>query len=231
MHFTYTSIKVHHMKTKYVLFCLAIFISLSVSAQTTGDFRSKSAGPADWNDFNAWEIYDGSAWQPAASGQLPGSSAAVEIQSGHTIVVNAAGLNSGPLTVNGTLTYHETTASGLTVSGNVIVNAGGSLTSPSSGTITTHSLAISGDLTVDGTFNMNVFATAAVPVTFTGATNNTISGTGATINFYSLTVNKGSAISNILDVTSVISIVAPVADGNRLTITNGTFKLSSPSSL
>jgi len=213
------------------IFILAFFIFLNLQGQVAGDFRSKAAGPGNWNDFNAWERYDGSLWQDATAGQLPTNTSAVEIQAAHTMVIDATGLTSGNLAVNGSLTYVATPASALTVSGNVNVGATGSFTSPSSGTVLTHALGISGDLTVDGTFDMNVFSTAAVVVTFTGATNNVISGTGTTINFYSLVVNKGTNNTSILDVTSVITIVPPTTTGIRLTITAGTFKLSSASLL
>lgn len=219
------------MKKFFSLLVLVSLFCLNVLGQVVGDFRSKAAGPGNWNDFNSWERYNGTSWVAAVSGQLPTATSSTEVQATHSIVLNAAGMVSGNLTVNGSLTYHATTVSDLTVSGNVTVGPAGSFTSPSSGTVTTHGLSLSGNLQADGIFNMNAIAAAGVVVTFTGATNNTISGAGSTINFYSLVVNKGTAITNILEVTSVITISTPTSLGMRLTLTNGTFKISSASVL
>ncbi|MCU0461891.1 MAG: hypothetical protein MUF36_07755 [Bacteroidales bacterium] len=68
-------------------------------------------------------------------------------------------------------------------------------------------------------------------VTFTGATSNTVTGIGATCNFNQITVNKGASIANIIDVQRTITMSSPTAAGPYLTLTNGTFKLSSASTL
>ncbi len=196
----------------------AYTISSSQATTATSTFTSIASG--NWSSGTTWDL-----------GVVPEATDDVIVDVAHTVIIDAPGMVAKTLTVNGSLTYHATTVGALAVSGNVTVSATGSFTSPSSGTIVNHALGISGDLTVDGTFDMNVFSTAAVVVTFTGATNNVLDGTGSTINFYSLIVNKGLAITHILDVTSVVTIVPPVSDGIRLTINNGTFKLSSASSL
>jgi hypothetical protein len=220
------------MKKIFTLLVIVICFLQSTQGQTTGDFRSNAAGPANWNDFNAWQIYNGSTWVPAISGQLPTATSAVTIQSGHTININALALTSGNLLVNGTLVYNSTTVSALTVSGIVTVSGTGSFTSPTSGIVTTHTLSISNDLDVNGTFNMNVFSTAAVAVTFTGAANDSIWGAGS-INFYSLTVNKGTTITPILEVSRLtpITITIPAATVNTMPVVNGTLKISSASTL
>lgn len=226
---------------KIITFLLVSFIFIiNVHGQSTGDFRSKAAGPANWNDFNAWERYSGTAWVAATSGQLPTTTSSVEIQSGHSMIINATGLVSGNLTVNGSLSYLAATASALTVSGNVTVNSSGSFTSPASGTVVTHALniggstatGIGGNLIVNGVFNMNVFPTAGVVVTFYGTPNNSISGSGSIINFYSLIVSKGTSSASILDITSVITCVdGNSTNGLRLNATVGTIKISSASVL
>jgi len=229
------------MKKIYILFVFTFFLFNSLLAQVAGDFRSKTGGTGNWNDFNTWERYDGTNWLAATTGQLPTATSATEIKLGDAMVVNATALTSGNLTVNGTLTYHSTTVSALTVSGSVTVSSTGSFTSPSSGTVVTHALniggstatGVGGNLVVDGIFNMNIFSTAGVVVTFFGSTNNTISGVGSTRNFYSLIVNKGAVNYNsILEATSVITCAdATSAAGLRLNIQIGTFKLSSASTL
>jgi hypothetical protein len=228
------------MKQFYSLFVLTFCLLLNVNGQVAGDFRSKPAGTGNWNDFNAWERYDGTGWQAATSGQLPAATSAVEIQASHTMIINATALASGNLTVNGSLTYHATTVSALTVSGSVTVGVAGSFTSPSSGTVVTHALniggstatGVGGNLVVNGIFNMNVSSTAGVVVTFYGTPSNTISGTGSTINFYSLRVNKGTNNSSILDIICVITCADGTSTiGNRLQAALGTIKISSASIL
>jgi len=224
--------------TLYVLFVLAF---ISASGQTAGDFRSKLPGPGNWADYTAWERFDGTSWVAATSGQLPTATSAVEIQNGYTMTLNGPGLLAKTLTVNGSLTYHATTVSTLTVSGSVTVGPLGRFTSPSTGTVVTHVLniggstatGVGGDLIVNGTFNMNAFSTAGVAVTFWGTSNNVITGTGSVINFYSITVSKGTGNYNsILDVTSVITIAQGNAtNGNRIYAQVGSFRLSSASVL
>ena len=130
------------MKKVFTLFVFALFLAINLQAQVLGDFRSKTGGTGNWNDFNAWETYDGTAWVAAISGQLPTATSNTEIQATHTMTINASGMVTGNLTVNGSLTYHATTVSTLTVSGNVTVGAAGSFTSPASGTVITHALYI-----------------------------------------------------------------------------------------
>jgi len=82
--------------------------------------------------------------------------------------------------------------------------------------------------TVGGNFTNNgTFTSGTGRVTFTGATSNTISGSAASTGFGGgITVNKGTSQNNILEVTSVITMV-----NGGLTLTNGTFKLSSASTI
>lgn len=205
---------------------MVVFMLLPESVFGQSTITSIASG--NWSASTTW-----------SSGSIPSLTDDVIIDNAHTVTIDGPDRVARTLTVNGSLTYHATTVSALTVYGNVIVNTSGSLTSPSSGTLVTHTLNIGGstatgsggDLIADGVFNMNASLTTGVVVTFFGTPNNTISGNGTTINFYSLVINKGTSINSILDVTPVITIVPPTADGTRLTITAGTFKLSSASSL
>ena len=231
------------MKKLVILTAFIFFCFIHVTGQITGDFRSKTGGSGNWSDYKAWETYNGSSWVSAISGQLPASTSSVEIKAGDAMVINATSLNSGNLTVNGSLTYNSTTVSVLSVFGNVVVSSTGSFTSPSSGTVIAHNLyiggntassTIGGNLVVDGVFNMNIYPTAGVVVTFVGTPNNTISGNG-TINFYSITIDKGAdSYNSILEVVNSTMITVPDANATinqRLNLSYGTFKLSSASNL
>jgi hypothetical protein len=231
------------MKKLYVLIVFSFFYLLNVHGQNIGDYRSKTGGSGNWNDFNAWETYNGSVWALPASGQLPSSTSAVEIKTGDVMVINGTLLVSGNLTVNGSLIYNSTSTSKLTVSGNVTVGQTGIFTSPTSGSVLSHSLiiggptynsSIGGNLVVDGIFNMNFFPSSGVAVMFTGTPNNSISGIG-TIKFYTLSIEKGATgFNSVLEVVNSTIITMPdatVTVPKSLTIYDGTFKLSSASSL
>jgi hypothetical protein len=99
------------MKKLFILPVFAFFYLINVQGQISGDFRSKTGGSGNWSDYKAWETYNGTSWVSATSGQLPSSTSSVEIKAGDAIVINSTSLNSGNLTVNGSLTYLSTTPS------------------------------------------------------------------------------------------------------------------------
>jgi hypothetical protein len=116
----------------------------------------------------------------------------------------------------------------INVNGDVQVNAGSTINVGAFAT--THSLTMNGNLLVNGNFDMvNLFPTQVCNVTFAGNTDNTISGTGVTCNFNIITVNKG--VANTLEATREITMSTPTAAGRFLNLVNGTFKLSSASTL
>ena len=231
------------MKKSYVIFVFSFFHFFYAQGQNIGDYRSKSGGSGNWNDYNAWETFNGTLWVSAMSGQIPSTTSAVEIKAGDNMVVNGTPLVSGNLVVNGSLVYNSISTSKLTVSGSVTVGHAGIFTSPTSGSVLNHSLIIGGtfynnsfggNLLVDGVFNMNVCPTSGVAVTFSGTPNNSISGIG-TIIFYTLSIDKGSTgFNSILEVvnSTIITILdASATIPKSLTIYDGTFKLSSASTL
>lgn len=93
---------------------------------------------------------------------------------------------------------------------------------------TTGTLTISGNLKNDGTFDMNGTG-VRTPVYFKGTENKTISGGGVTTDFYTLTVDKGSDQTPILEVAGINISFANLAQA--LFINNGTFKVSSSQAL
>jgi hypothetical protein len=118
------------MKTLYTLFVLTFCLFLNVQGQVSGDFRFKTGGTANWNDFNAWETYNGASRVAAVSDQLPAVKGTTEIQAPHTMTVNtllATPWTSGNLNVNGSTTcLLEVPAinNGGVVGENLLFNAG-----------------------------------------------------------------------------------------------------------
>lgn len=96
--------------------------------------------------------------------------------------------------------------------GNLTISNTAGVTAPAT-------MSIAGNLTNNGVFTHN-----SGTVSFNGSTSQTISGSSSTA-FNSLTVSVGSSQSNTLEATSVISVAG------TLTISNGTLKISSASTL
>ncbi len=146
-----------------------------------------------------------------------------------------------------------TTAHSLTIKVDLLVN-GGNLVIPSgfvqtirierhcsiavnailnlatSGTVVSHKLSMGGNLVNGGTFDLSSPITAnpyRCDVTFTGSQPASISGRGATTDFYSLTLDKGISATSVLNVTSTdFRFSNIVANPLPLTLVNGTFRLS-----
>ncbi len=211
------------------------------NSQTTtasGAIASTGAG-GSWSSTTTW-----------AGGIVPTITDNVTIADGSTVTIDIPNAYCNNLTVgsgaSGILRYSATAPSSLFINGNATVANNGTFDCGTS-SIQTHTLTIggfpangaTGSLTVNGTFNMSTTTSpnsgAGVTVTFGGFGNGTISGSGATCNFYSVVVNKGNftvASQNpMLDVTRVITINAPTNTLNRLTITSGTFRLSSATTI
>ena len=146
--------------------------------------------------------------------------------------VNTSSISDILVTNNTTFTIGDQAAvKTINVSGYVQVNAGSTMNVGNFAAV--HLLSISGNLTVDGTFNMvRTFPANVCNVTFSGASDNTVTSplSSGTINFNQITLTKG-AVGNILDVQAPITMSSPTAAGSFLTLTSGTFKLSSASTL
>ncbi len=125
-------------------------------------------------------------------------------------VENSLVVEGGALSLND---YAHT----ISIDSNLVVAAGASFEAVSGNG---HSLELQGNLQVEGSFDMNKGGTAHTY--FTGSVNDTISGAGS-IEFYTLTVDKGS------DDSAVLAVVAEdVRSGFTnpfLTLSNGTFRL------
>ena len=212
--------------------------AVSGTQATTASGSITSAASGNWSAPSTW-----------TGGVVPISTDNVTIADGHTVTIDIPTAVCNNLTVgqgtSGILRYSALAPAGLIAFNNVTVASGGIFDAAPSN-IQTHTLAIggtpttgsSGSLTVNGSFDMNQVTTptagAGVLLTFGGQANGTVSGSGP-IDFYSVTVNKGfypvPAQNPVLNVTSVFTMNVPVAAANRLTLTSGTFKISSASTI
>jgi hypothetical protein len=101
-----------------------------------------------------------------------------------------------------------------TANGNLTIDAGSTLTSTS------------GILTLGGNFtNNSAFTHSSGNVTFAGSGTKTVSGSALSTAFNTMTLNMGTS-GSILDVLAPITMAT-----NGLTLTQGTFRLSSASSI
>jgi hypothetical protein len=114
---------------------------------------------------------------------------------------------TGTTSVTSTLTLAGTGAK--TFTGNVTINSGGAINQIGAAIIN-----FGGNLSNNGTFSCGT-STAE----FNSSTNATLSGSSSTA-FYNVTVNKGTSVSNVLEVTGPMSMTGD------LTMTNGLFKVT-----
>jgi hypothetical protein len=227
------------MKIKLLLpliIVLTIF-STQIFGQSAGDYVSKNNG--NWSNTGTWSVLNTStSWtevSPASS--APPATANVYIRPGHTVTIDNLAATCQNLNVQngGVLEYGVITAGRLTLTGDLIVETGAIFRTPSSVTQVNHSVTGVRNLVVDGTLDLNTTPTTGASITFAGASNNTITGSGAICRFYSLIVNK-TALANTLEVLRPIILRTPTAlplppTPQSLTITAGTFKLSSASTI
>ena len=164
-------------------------------------------------------------------GIIPGSSDDVTISNGATVTIDTAALAFSVTIGTGgaaaVLQWDSTTARTLTVGSSVTIASNGTFQSATSGTITAHSLSLSGDLTNNGVLDFSTNSnTAAAGITFTGANNSNFGGTGTTTDIRGLTVNKtsGGAVELNPSNFTVQGVATDVA--GFLSLTNGIFKLS-----
>ena len=87
---------------KNVMLPLIMGLSMNGFAQVTGDFQTKNP-TGNWSDFNAWNVYNGSAWIAAIAGQLPVATTSVFVQAAHTVSIDNAGAVCDDLNINATL--------------------------------------------------------------------------------------------------------------------------------
>jgi Carboxypeptidase regulatory-like domain/Fibronectin type III domain/Domain of unknown function (DUF4214) len=180
----------------------------------------------------------GGLWSQTAtwsSGIVPTNADNVTIVDGATVTIDTAAValnvtvGTGGAAAN--LVWDATAAQSLTIGQNLTIAANGSFTGPATGTVTTHSLSVAGDLTNNGVLDFSTNTnTAGAGITFTGSANNTFGGSGPTTNIRTLTINKGTTFAPTLELNPTnFTVQGTTTDGAPmafLTLTNGTLKIS-----
>jgi hypothetical protein len=170
----------------------------------------------------------GATWN---TGTVPTASDNVIINNAHTVTINqnaaCHNLAVGQGT-SGILRFgNNNTSRTLTVSGNVNVNAGAQLT-VNLVSNTTHSFVCTGNIGNLGTIDFTPDATSFCNAVFNHMyANQTIGGSGVMTRFNLITVDKGSALTRILDITATNFMVP----AGFLDLQNGTFRLSTASAV
>ncbi len=123
---------------------------------------------------------------------------------------------------SGLLEYRNNVAHTITVKGNTNIDTDGTFRANATAS-TTNTLNLYGNLTNEGSFDMN--NTGRALTYFKGLSNDSIKGSGTTYDFYNLTVDKGSDASPVLYLQSDITtgFTNPF-----LTLLNGTFRVDGP---
>lgn len=211
-------------------------VSLEALSQTTGDYRSNNA-TFNWstNAGNVWQRWNGAAWISNPVEGYPGQTAlgiagTVTILNGHTVTLDVSPAQSignlviGSGTSGSLVVGNNGTNRTLTMTGDVSVSTGATFRSAANAA-TGHIINIGGNLTNDGTFNLN-FSTDVTTVNFTGPSR-TISGSGATFTFRNLTRNTSATnlsvnSSILINGTLDIAVNSLVVVGSNANITLGT---------
>lgn len=190
--------------------CLLVVTPVTHGEPNAPDAICTSTGSGNWGTAALWSC-----------NRAPTNGDDVFISAGHVITLNS-NRTARSLNVAGTLLFgNNATNRSLTITSTTTI-AGGLITAgPFTGT---HTLTVRGDFANDGTYAGRPAANRVVNVTFNGAANQVITGTGV-YTFNLLTVNNSSATS-VIDAQSVITLAGTA---NPLVLTRGIFKLSSNS--
>ncbi len=188
--------------------------ALTGTQATTAGTNKTSTGSSAWNTAGTW----------VPSG-VPGAGDNVTIGNGHTVNIDVAAvcnqLTIGQGGAASKLEFSGATIRSITVNSDLTIATNGTF-NVNTGSNVTHTATFKGNITNNGTLNFATDANSLCNVTLSNNGNQTLSGTGATNTFNLLTLNMGTSQSNIFDVTTSNFTAA----NGFLTLTNGTFKLS-----
>jgi hypothetical protein len=199
----------------------------ALSSPASGSQATNPAGSIVSAGSGLWSSTTPNA--PWPGGIVPASSDNVTIADGTTVTIDIPTAVCYNLTVgqgaSGVLDYLSTTASTLTAGGDVTVAAGGTFQSAATGTVTNHSLSLSGNIINNGTIDFSTNGnTAGAVISFTGNNNSTFTGTGGTTDLFSMTLAKASRSVEVELNLSNFSVrgLSTAATGGLLTSNTGT---------
>jgi len=195
---------------------VSAFVDLGAVTTTAVCGQCETVQNGNWNVASTW-----------LCGHVPFSYENAIVKHNVTITADMWGVNDVTIQNGGNLLFNPTNAIDFQINGDLVIDAGGTFYSAPNNTST---LNLYGNMTVNGDYDGNR-GTSGTTVQFLGINNQTLSGTGATCDFYQLRLNKGNSIDPILEVTRPITLREPTAGGQTLELWNGTFKLSSASTL
>lgn len=181
----------------------------------------------------------GGAWSATSTwvgGVVPGAGDSVTIVGGSTVLldmdVTVASLTVGDgAPGTSTLSFDPVADRALRINGDLtLTNSLSVVTSPASGVLTGSRLTIGGNVVNNGVLDLSTNGNlSGAALVFTGAANNTFSGSGST-DIRTITIDKGAALANTLELTSsnftVQGSTTDTAASGYLALINGTFKLS-----
>lgn len=146
-------------------------------------FANVASAQKTWNGSSNTNWNTPANWSGSA---IPVASDNVVIPAGYTVVINTSP-SCTSLNISGTLTIgNNITDRTVTVYGDVTVNNGGVFNSAGDGGNT---LLMGGNVVNNGIFAMNI-GTALAEVTLNGASSQTVSGSGTTMDFNSITLTN-----------------------------------------
>lgn len=132
----------------------------------------------------------------------------------------------GGLTItSGTMQFMNGTSQNVELLGTLTVNTGAALNHASSGTTATNEILFHGNVVNNGTIDLYNTASYVTNVTFTGASNASVTGTGSTTDFSKLIVSKGTNQTPVLEVNATAFSLSGASPA--LNLVNGTFRLTS----
>ena len=170
-----------------------------------------------WDKTTTWDC-----------GCIPTAADNVIIADGHRVTMRTSGLACNDLTIgqgaSGELRFNRNNPRDLSINGNLVINNGAFMHVAAGTSNATHTLNIKGNIINNGTLNLATDANSLCISNFIKKDGNqTVSGNGATTNFYTINIDK-QLKNNTLEITSTNF----TCDPDALSFTgNGTFKFSS----
>ncbi len=191
-----------------------------LSSSLNGTQATLPAGTVTSIATGFWDL--GATW---SSGVPPTASDNVIVTSTHTVTIRTAATCNNLTVGQGAAALlrigDNATSRAVTINNNLTVTANATF-NVNAASDAVHTITFKGDIINNGTINFATDALSLCNSTFTKSGNQTVSGSGATTTFNRITLNMGTLLANTLEITTPTFVAA----SNYLTLTTGTFKLS-----